>query len=813
MIGDAVPHLRYMQLHRRVRPARVATRIGRMDLGWEPTAMRMLENLSVTWGGAGHLIVPVDDVGTMHPELWPVVQLYDADQWAAYVNTPRGQQMANPAGFTAWLTKEARRWTRKNGGGMKNARELLSAEHLMTAMIGGWPPPEQFAHRIRRHTSPTSSDTHVFLATYIADGEPGQHLVNVADLDPLPDRVRILATEELPISLQILIATRVGALAPGHRKRLVDRGVSVDTLTVHLEDLGPLLRLAWLGNQRHGSWLLQQSLATSFGQTPRERPEYLAEDFLESTPMALSKLGCSEFSRWHPGQDSVPLTVVVGTHVDDFSYAFCLQRCGVPALWLPGEFAVGDDELSRAVRETLAECLGNSGGQKNGDVAPILRSLSLTADDLTKLRNRLQETVWGSNLRIDVGDRTATLPPHRVLTIMDRLRFDDPIDVPFSGDSMVGGCPVVTPSPVSSLDPWKLKWWVDIDVPGHPLPGRTVLNETVVAGSSGWQATARSRREGISFLSHQMGFALAGASLDQLLERPRLRLPSAFTIFERLAAEGGLTMAESSAGRFRRLTLDLWGGLRTFAMDLNEESTRRLIGCWLSEDPSGSDPGVFTNSRRRFLSLEDAQGASGLASEATRALVDRYLGMGVLRRGLILQCSHCRLTDWYEMGQLGQSFECRRCRSRTLLTAGSWKGQANEPAFYYDLAEVAYQALRNNVQVPVAALYKLQSEAKSFLDLSEVELTNTEGTVVEIDILAIVDGRIVLGEVKTSDLVAKTNQGEMLWLQKFRSAAEALTADEVVFATAAPNWRKRTVEHIHTVFDDMNIVVRLLEQI
>ena len=110
---------------------------------------------------------------------------------------------------------------------------------------------------------------------------------------------------------------------------------------------------------------------------------------------------------------------------------------------------------------------------------------------------------------------------------------------------------------------------------------------------------------------------------------------------------------------------------------------------------------------------------------------------------------------------------------QNVADSGSWKGQANEPAFYYDLAEVAYQALRNNVQVPVAALYKLQSEAKSFLDLSEVELTNTEGTVVEIDILAIVDGRIVLGEAKTSDLVAKTNQGEMLWLQKFRSAAEA----------------------------------------
>src|ERR671910_3565170 len=102
------PSLRYRQLRRRVRPARVATRIGRMDTGWQPTAMRMLENLSITWGGAGHLIVPVGDAGDLHPELWRLVQLYDADQWAAYVNTWRGYQMADAARFDDWLTREAR---------------------------------------------------------------------------------------------------------------------------------------------------------------------------------------------------------------------------------------------------------------------------------------------------------------------------------------------------------------------------------------------------------------------------------------------------------------------------------------------------------------------------------------------------------------------------------------------------------------------------------------------------------------------------------------------------------------------------------
>jgi hypothetical protein len=118
--------------------------------------------------------------------------------------------------------------------------------------------------------------------------------------------------------------------------------------------------------------------------------------------------------------------------------------------------------------------------------------------------------------------------------------------------------------------------------------------------------------------------------------------------------------------------------------------------------------------------------------------------------------------EWYEMNELGQSFECRRCHTSTLLTADSWKQIGDEPAFYYDLAEVAYQALRGNVRVPVAALVKIRNGSKSFLDLPEVEITDGAGSTIEVDLLAIVDGRIILGEAKTSDRLHDSKQAGWL---------------------------------------------------
>lgn len=72
-----------------VRPARVAVRLGRYD-GWEHSALRVLEVLSITWGGANAVVITTDDDGVSHEQLWPAVELYDPDVWASHSPTYRG---------------------------------------------------------------------------------------------------------------------------------------------------------------------------------------------------------------------------------------------------------------------------------------------------------------------------------------------------------------------------------------------------------------------------------------------------------------------------------------------------------------------------------------------------------------------------------------------------------------------------------------------------------------------------------------------------------------------------------------------------
>lgn len=623
--------LHYRMLRRRIRPARVATSIYGAADDWQPAVMRMLENYSVTWGGLGNILIPTDQAGQIHEAFWPLIEIFDADVWATYTITRRGIEMANPDGFRDWLNREARKWARKHGGGIAKARELLTAEHMMTHVIGGWPPPDALRDEVRRRTAPAIEHESFVFSMYRADGPPGQHIVDVCDLEPLPERVRLLDTQQLPTALQLLVAMHCGGLAPSHTQRLVDAGVAVDVVPIDDDDLDSLLRLAWFGPLARAGSYSPRPLPTS----SRPAPLFEEDDFLSTTPMSLSVLGCARMWRWSPKQDDLPVVVVVGSHANDFCYALALDRCGVPAVWLPAEFAVGKSDLSGAVLDSLT--IGLLLGRRDWEDRPkVLRSLSMFANDLADVARRLQETSWGSQLQLEVVE-DIDLPPYRQPALLDPACFDDPLEEPFAGDAMARAVPAAVPCGVRSADPWKLTWWAEVTDPARPLPPRATLNDLVVADSQGWRAIARCGRDGISYYSHTMGFVSAGSTLDQIAERPRLRFPTVEVIFEHLFTAAGFTVQESPAGRFRRFATELWGGLASLADDVTNPQRLALLRGWLSTARSGDEPGVFTNSRRRYLSLSDAMGASGLDEAETRALLDTYLLRGVVRRGLVLQ--------------------------------------------------------------------------------------------------------------------------------------------------------------------------------
>ncbi len=154
---------------------------------------------------------------------------------------------------------------------------------------------------------------------------------------------------------------------------------------------------------------------------------------------------------------------------------------------------------------------------------------------------------------------------------------------------------------------------------------------------------------------------------------------------------------------------------------------------------------------RRFLSFGDAQAVTGLPAVELRSLIDVFLGRGILWRGLSLQCPECRYAGWYRLADLDQLFRCTR---------------------YGDGQLVA-----------------------------------------EVDVWAIVDGRLIVGEAKTTDRLASGNLGEERTTGRLVYVAEAITADELVLATTAPAWHPSTRAAVGAKLAESLIEPRFIEHL
>jgi len=106
-----------------------------------------------------------------------------------------------------------------------------------------------------------------------------------------------------------------------------------------------------------------------------------------------------------------------------------------------------------------------------------------------------------------------------------------------------------------------------------------------------------------------------------------------------------------------------------------------------------------------------------------------------------------------------------------------------------------FLGLDNNIHVPILALNNLATPARSLLHMPEVVVRRPGETDLEIDLWAIADGRIVIGEAKKGDKLDETSEEETDRCQRLVKLARDLTVDELVMATAK-RWSKRTVHNI-----------------
>jgi hypothetical protein len=770
----------------------------------------MIELFSRVWGGRGDILVPTADDGAISDDLWRLLELFDPDRLGYHMPTYRGWQMADPAGFERWLDQEADRRAQMTGvASREQARQLLLDSNVLGMPLTNWQPPPALEARARQRLAPLDP-AHPFDQMWVADDDPGRELLdmgNVRELEGLP--VLSIRAEAIDRRIDLMLINRIGAVSPSFGEALRERGVQVVPAVVTRDHLRYVLNLCWAPEARRATpmeALFRQVLGEA--DQPSWDPAYL-----DRTPFAVTELGCRWYVVGRPWGRELPYVVVVGDAACDFCFAMGLDRMYGNAIWVPFAFLTEDDELSERVRSYLARHLDEASGYGHGQNRPVVvTSLSIDRAAFESQAGRL----WALAPTEGLGSRVEWVDPSKV-QMPKPMRLYDPDQVlrqrwePFVGPELAGAVDTPKPSAISEINPMEFMWHVDVAIDHVRLPPRSCLNQLMAVLGETERESVRASSDGISYFSREPFFIEAGLSVEQMMYRPRLRLPDATEIFKKLLEAGGLRGVVSQAGRYTQGVLDLWGGLAAFASDLRDSRRLALLEAYRKTSRSGVDPGVYLDGfRRRFLSLWDARRATGMTTGQVRELLDEYLQRGILSRGLCLKCPRCNFAGWYPADEVGQTFVCVRCRAEGWITQPAWLKPKSEPLWFYQLDEIAYQALDHNVRAPVLALDKIRAESRGFLFAPEMDVFEGAGRVAEVDLWIIAEAAIIIGEAKTTNRLAEAEQEEVQTIGRLARVARAATAHELVLATTHASWGERTTRLVGEALARADFRVRLL---
>jgi len=751
--------------------------------------------LSTTWGGASHLLLPVGTDGSFHDAFQPVVETYDADLWGNLASTMRAWRDTAPLQYETWLEASIQR-NKGNGLSEEGLREHFSSDTTLDHYKDPWNLPDSTLAAIPTRSSPLLGfDGNLRPSILTFDSPPpSDHFVDAIDLDPLPREIALPNGAWMSPAIRLVLAARHGDLSPRRRAAVEARGVRVVDIETTSSDLGSVLQWAWFGTVDESIRAIAAAFARATGDELPPASDLDDPSITDRRAFELSRIGCTGWNRSSPELDELPVVVVVGNTADDFAYAMALDRMNPPAVWLPRS-ELRSRTFANTALPLLVRGLGSMTRRGGGDRAITLVSLSETRQQLLRLRQRLRAAALFGDVEVATA-HSIDLPREWPPVLADPVIIGEPLDEPFEGDTALRGIEPRRPTEARSVRlPSHLRWWVDAEMPDHLMPTRAVLNSAVIERSAGWEAQARVSRFGISYSSHTLGFVATGSPDDHQLERPVLHQPSTDEIFRRLLEPSGYALDESVAGSFHRQCAELWGGHDRLEEDLTDREARRMLGCWIEE----SDAGIALRDRR-FLTTREVAKRCRIPTAKVQARVDGWLQMGVVRRGSCLRCDNCRFTGWYDADDAGQEFRCQRCRLTQAVVSSRFRPRPTEDGTWrYSMNEVVMQSLTKNIDLPVRVLRELRPTRGTMLWVPERTVLKDGKEVQEVDIWAIIDGRIVLGEVTISDTLERTKAKEEERVRRLVRLLTDLTADQMVFATSATRWSARTLESMKLV--------------
>lgn len=741
---------------------------------WRYWARLALHGATLTWGGAGFVLAPHEQ-GVIHPAVLRGLGAYDPDYVMALTPTLADVEALEPGSVDihdstgAPLSPEARAAAIASAAG-----DTVVPDHrhdaARAAVVGACAP--------YRRWNAQAAEWDEDAQWWSVDGPGSSNRLIAAESVGATFAHVLSAKPDLAGNLGVAVAARAGAIRPPD---VVADGDGVD-----LDAAAAVIR-----------WLVGRS---------GKAPAVIAGDPIgrDETAFARGLVGLAPvYTRRRPG----PM-LAAGDTASDFALALLWDRIYGTGTWLPRAWWPTDPgQLGAAVKQALL-------AQPDRRAPWRLMSTSASPDELELLAEWLRTSKPAGSLggtqravREPQVEVAAIWPQNGVGHLAVRGQYDQTVALPIrrqpgdgGGFEMLADAPLPTVTDPALAHVSELVWEVDLQPSTSPMPSGRGLDghALLIAPEGSWPTWVRSGRDGTSYNAQRYDFVAAGATPQGQLARPRLRELGLLSWANALGAPAGRAYRLSDAGLRVNILTRMAAG-RDALVDMLTGPLHATLGAFnathkstSAEYPAGEGVVLADGG---YLNLKGMALRAGVPAERARQLADPLLSAGILRRGLVLRCASCLRPSFLPVGRLGQHYECPRCGSQNELVQQRWQMPADEPLWFYDLHPAARELFSQHGDVPLMLAGRLRASSRRYADVAELELVDASSgePVAESDLLAHVDGKVLVAEAKSTDALADTTKKAREAARKRVLLASELRADEVIMATTAAAWAPSSI--------------------
>lgn len=774
----------YQNITATVRTPRCAMLINESSKHWRAAANGAIACASEVWGGRYFLIVPTDG-NRIKDKFWEILEAYSPDHLAIYQLTFADMEAADLLKYS--IVKEQHR-KQFDAQGFSTDFEDWFAESAASSYVDQLEISDKLEQELIERLSPfhfQGKASREHLSSRGGFGFPFTKIFNIAPFATRnPGEVTLPKSINDP-TLALLIHSQTGLARQKYCDELAEQGFSVSKLPDNYDSVD------FLQHVFGGDGPLRQGTANHWSPLG---------DYMPSTPFAFSMIHLGQYYRAGIHQDyKEPAVVVLGDTVDDFCLYYSLSRLHGQVFWMPlawlrkcyrdiqenrrrgkrGEETRGADTVHLLTR-TLVDLFFRSIDYGHHDKRVQLRSMSLSRNQLIAFRSQVAACSYFDPDRFQsVTDCVSMEQPSTscIVRVFEENNYVNHHSMVFHAGESVS--PFATPKPknFTQVVPPNHHWITSLHIEGYAPPPLPTLGTEIINIHS-LTTESRVANDGIAYQCPNIAYF--GGDIDVNVVRPRIRIPNEVDLLNAYFGAIGATVRYSDKGNYFLDTVRRFGGLAEVGRFIRHPGTRNFLDKFKSKAVADKGSIIYlTNDQRAYLNLQAFTDSVGDEKQAAD-LIDDLVGKHILQRGYILQCDRCRLTSWYSIDVLTVEFVCGRCSFAQQFTQRHWRNPV-EPHWYYKLTETVFQFYTSNSHLTAQTLYHLQSRSKvAFHYVPEVDLVGfpTAGEKRELDIACILDGQIIIGECKATDL----RPGDVA---KF----EALTArlikspDKIVFAT------------------------------